>query len=122
MHMKKPSHFTLKLCFLGLYGGLLFVWYYFRLPCVLRFLTGIPCPTCGMTRAWQYALHLDLASAFRQHPMFWAVPLLILFLMYDGALFPKAKGNYWCLGVLLAGIILIWLARLFGLSCGLLPL
>lgn len=120
--MKKPAHLTLKLCFLGLYGILLSAWYYFRLPCVPRVLTGIPCPTCGLTRAWLYALRLDFGGAFRQYPMFWAVPLLVLFLLYDGQLFPNPKENYWCLGVLLAGIVLIWLARIFGFLGGLSPL
>lgn len=120
--MKKPAHLTRKLFVLGLYGALLFVWIYFRLPCVLRSLTGIPCPTCGLTRAWLYALHLDFGSALRMYPMFWAVPLLVLFLLYDGQLFANPKCNYWCLGVLLAGIILIWLARLFGFLGGLSPL
>ena len=120
--MKKPTHFTLKMCFLGLFGVLLFVWYYFRLPCVLRSLTGIPCPTCGLTRAWLYALHLDFSGAFSQYPMFWAVPLLVLYLLYDGQLFPNPKFSYLCVGVLLAGIILIWLARLLGFSGGLFPL
>ena len=96
--MKKPTHFTLKMCFLGLFGVLLFVWYYFRLPYVLRSLTGIPCPTCGLTRAWLYALHLDFSGAFRQYPMFWAVPLLVLYLLYDGQLFPNPKFSYLCVG------------------------
>ena len=120
--MKKPPHFALKMCFLGLFGMILFVWYHFSLPCVLRSLAGIPCPTCGLTRAWLYALRLDFGSAFRQYPMFWAIPILILFLLYDGQLLSSPKGNFWCLGVLVAGIILIWLARLFGFFGGLMPL
>ena len=33
---------------------------------------------CGMTRAYLSLLKLDIASAFRYHPLFWMPPLLIL--------------------------------------------
>lgn len=43
--------------------------------CPIRYLTGVPCPGCGMTRAWFAVVHGDLAAAFAYHPLFWAVPL-----------------------------------------------
>lgn len=39
---------------------------------------GIPCPSCGMTRAWRLALSGELLDAFLMHPLFWMPPLLIL--------------------------------------------
>lgn len=33
--------------------------------CVLRNLTGIPCPSCGMTRSWVYTVRGELATASR---------------------------------------------------------
>ena len=41
------------------------------ISCPLRFLTGVSCPGCGATRAWLAALHGDLRSALRLHPLFW---------------------------------------------------
>lgn len=35
--------------------------------CPLRALTGIPCPTCFLTRATELALRGDLAGSFEQH-------------------------------------------------------
>ncbi len=35
--------------------------------CPFLALTGIPCPLCGTTRAWNATLHGDLATAFRFH-------------------------------------------------------
>jgi len=46
--------------------------------CPLRALTGIPCPTCGMTRAARLALHGDFTAATRMHPLWFVVaPLLV---------------------------------------------
>ncbi|MDR1927045.1 MAG: DUF2752 domain-containing protein [Oscillospiraceae bacterium] len=44
--------------------------------CVFRATVGLPCPGCGMTRAWLAALQLDWAAAWRMHPLFWMIPLL----------------------------------------------
>ena len=43
--------------------------------CVFRFATGVPCPGCGMTRAY---------LAF--HPLFWMVPIAGLLAAAQGAL------------------------------------
>lgn len=42
--------------------------------CPFRFLLGVPCPGCGITRACQAVLHLDFAGAFYYHPLFWLLP------------------------------------------------
>lgn len=38
-------------------------------PCTFRHLTGIPCPTCGTTRAALALLNFDLASALAVNPL-----------------------------------------------------
>lgn len=51
------------------------------ITCPIRFLTGISCAGCGMTRAWLSLLHLDLSSAFSYHPLFWLpVPVAAILL------------------------------------------
>lgn len=44
------------------------------ITCPIKYITGISCPGCGLSRAWFHALTLDLASAFAYHPLFWLVP------------------------------------------------
>ena len=36
--------------------------------CALKVLTGIPCPTCGLTRSLCHALHGDWAASLGYHP------------------------------------------------------
>ncbi|WP_373689128.1 DUF2752 domain-containing protein [Clostridium sp. YIM B02551] len=38
--------------------------------CPIKFLTGISCAGCGMTRAWIRVIHLDFKGAFYYHPLF----------------------------------------------------
>ena len=42
----------------------------FGVTCPIRFLTGISCAGCGMSRAWLSLLRLDLAGAVYYHPLF----------------------------------------------------
>lgn len=48
--------------------------------CPIKFVTGISCMGCGMTRAWLSVLRLDLKSAFYYHPAFWLPPPVLLLL------------------------------------------
>jgi uncharacterized integral membrane protein len=46
--------------------------------CLFRLTTGLPCPTCGMTRATFALFKLDFKEAFFFHPMvFVVIPFLI---------------------------------------------
>ena len=85
----------------------------FRIPCPWRALTTIPCPTCGMTRAWIAALSLDFRTAFAYHPLFWVVPLLYLCFLYDGRLFRKPWANRLFYAVIGAAFAVHWLIVLF---------
>ena len=120
--MRKPEKLRLKLVGLALYFAILILWWQLELPCVFRYLTGIPCPTCGLTRAWLAAFRLDFTAAFLQYPMFWCVPVLVLYLLLDGRLFPHPKLNGWVLGLMVAGIFGVYFARLFGFPGVLSPL
>ena len=52
------------------------------LPCPIKYLTGISCPGCGMTRAIRAAVRLDFAAAFYYHPLWVLLPVLgILYLI-----------------------------------------
>ena len=50
--------------------------------CLIRGLTGIPCPSCGMSRAIIAVINGDIINAFKFHPLFWLPFVLLLFLIF----------------------------------------
>ncbi len=76
--------------------------------CPIKYLTGISCPGCGMTRAWLSLLHFDFAGAFACHPLFWTLPFILLVLLLDEA--PDIRRYRWAVilgGCLYIGVYLI---------------
>ncbi|WP_442945399.1 DUF2752 domain-containing protein [Oceanirhabdus sp. W0125-5] len=47
--------------------------------CFFRGFSGIPCPSCGITRAYKLLLKGDFIGAFYIHPLFF-IPIIILIL------------------------------------------
>lgn len=74
-----------------------------RSICVIYNTTGLPCPSCGMTRAFLYLAKLDFAKAFHYHPLFPMVPLLF---------FSYLKGNQKLLITICLIFIVVWLIRM----------
>ena len=85
------------------------VMYGFSVPCVIRAVTGVPCPGCGMTRALISALRLDFVAAFLHHPLFPTVPVLYAFFLFDGQLFKKKTLNTVILTVIGLGFVANWM-------------
>ena len=51
------------------------------ITCPIKFITGISCAGCGMSRAWLAFLRLDVAKAFEYHPLFWLPPIAVIVLL-----------------------------------------
>ena len=96
-------------CFLLLL--ILFMYYFFRIPCPIQWLTSIPCPGCGMTRAYTALLHLDFSEAFRMHPMFWSIPVLLVYYFKDFRLFKQKWLNNGILILIGAGFLIQWIIK-----------
>lgn len=80
---------TVGLCAAPLIGSF-FYRYGYRLPlwgCPLRSLTGIPCPTCGMTRSFVAIAQGNLGQAFHYHlfgpAVFLAFLVILLHLLWE---------------------------------------
>ena len=54
--------------------------------CPIRFLSGISCAGCGMSRAWLSLLRGDFVAAAFYHPLFWLPPLAVLVWLLRGRL------------------------------------
>lgn len=47
-------------------------------PCILYHVIGLPCPACGLTRAFVSLVRLEFGQAFAYHPLFFLVPFVPL--------------------------------------------
>ena len=50
--------------------------------CLFKFITGLPCPGCGMTRAYLHLFTGDIKGAFYYHPLFWLVPIVLVIVIW----------------------------------------
>lgn len=87
--------------------------------CAFRLVTGIPCPGCGMTRAWASLALGDWASAWTYHPL--ALPFVGLVVVYALlAWAPEAWQARWRMlwrspwwsGGLLSVVLAVWLVKM----------
>lgn len=63
----------------------------FNIKCLIKTSIGIPCPGCGMTRAWIEAINLNFYEAFKFHPLFLLAPILIILIIIRGK---ESVGKY----------------------------
>ncbi len=79
--------------------------------CPIRFLTGISCAGCGMSRAWLSLFRLDVAAAFSYHPLFWLpVPAALVFFFRRRLPRQVVRAALW---VVCALFFIVYLVRLF---------
>ena len=79
--------------------------------CPLKYLTGISCPGCGMTRAFLSLLLPDVSLALHYHPLFILVPVMAILYLFGFNLNPKLLRVLWIF--LITIFLLTYLLRLF---------
>ena len=52
----------------------------FGVTCPIKYITGISCAGCGMSRAWIALLHFNIHDAFMYHPLFFLPPVIVMLL------------------------------------------
>ncbi len=80
--------------------------------CVCKGVTGIPCPSCGLTRASIAVLNNDYSKAWEMHPLIFFLPffaLIAAFLHFKG----YKKSLQILMIIILIAFILVWLIRMF---------
>ena len=48
--------------------------------CLIRGVIGVPCPSCGMSRAITEVINGDIIKAFKFHPLVW-LPFVVMFFL-----------------------------------------
>ncbi len=92
----------------------------FLVPCIFRWLTGLPCPMCGMTTSLAHMARGEMAAAFGAHVLGpalyvggWLVTLWATWTLVRGApLVPEPLRRPWAPKAFLAVIGAGWLANI----------
>ncbi len=93
--------------------AILLIWY-LTIGCPFKWLTGISCPGCGMTRAFFSLISGDFMAAWNFHPLIYFLPLLVIpFCLKDKL---SKKGNYIILFIFIFVFTVVYFIRLFGKS------
>ena len=89
--MSKTTIFKRFLILVGVFACAIAMWFS-ETGCFVKRVTGIPCPSCGMTRAFFAFINGNFAESFRLHPMLLSIPVLaIMFMFYDKLFIGKTK-------------------------------
>lgn len=87
----------------------------FLTGCPVYELTGLPCPMCGVTRAWCSFLQGDLLDAFRCNALFLLIPpMIVLYAHIDKIPLEWRKYAEFFLCVTVGAMALVNFARILG--------
>ena len=106
------------LCFPVISGILFFIWdidltaYISRVPlCPFHAVTGLPCPGCGMSRAFLLLGQLKFMEALAMNPF--SIPLILLMIIYVAlGRIPGLLQNKYLEYIFLFTILAFWVIRL----------
>lgn len=79
--MNKERYDTIKFI-TGIILVYLFLEVVLHITCPIKFMTGISCAGCGMSRAWLSVLKGDIHKAFYYHPLFWTIPFILIVYLF----------------------------------------
>jgi len=105
---KKSSNNFVILSVIAMFYGVL---HYLGITCPIRFVTGISCPGCGMTRAWLSLVRGDYQQAFAFHPLFIIPLFFVIFYLFRKHLSKKMKNVLLYSGISL--FLLVYFIRMF---------
>lgn len=85
--------------------------FYYLVGCPIRWITGITCPSCGMTRAALSLLKFDFISAFTYHPLIFVLPIFVVIYFIRNRL-PKKTQTFFLYTFIILFIV-VYILRLF---------
>lgn len=85
--------------------------------CIFKQITGIPCPTCGLTRAYYYLIQGNIRLAFYYHPLFFIFPLIIaMIIFYNYQIIKNILSHNYIIFFIGLAIFGTWIIRIIILS------
>ena len=92
-------------------AALIGIMWIFSIPCPIKYITGLSCAGCGMSRAILSALTLDFGAAFTYHPLWIVIIPAILAIVILSAK-GKSKPAVVVFCCLMAAMMTVWIIRL----------
>ena len=87
-----------------------------KFTCLIKLITGFPCPACGITRAYISLLHFRFEDAFNFNPLFWFIPPIVLFIIIsEKPLFHSPKKQFLFFTIVFLIILSVYLYRMIKL-------
>lgn len=82
--------------------------------CLIKSTIGIPCPSCGLTRAWKAFLTFDLEKAFYYNPLFLFIPIvLLIFIYFKKPLFGSERFQYIFIIIVCVIVLGVYVYRMY---------
>ena len=82
MHIKRKSHRRIEvITSVAAVVVLYVILESFGVTCPIKYITGISCAGCGMSRAWIALMHFNIHEAFMYHPLFSPPPVVVIVML-----------------------------------------
>lgn len=83
----------------------------FGVTCPIKYITGISCAGCGMSRAWIALLHFNIHEAFMYHPLFFLPPVVVIVMLFKSKINIKFYKIF--MFTMVGAFVIVYLYRMF---------
>lgn len=83
----------------------------FGVTCPIKYITGISCAGCGMSRAWIALLHFNIHEAFMYHPLFFMPPVVVIVMLLKSKINIKFYKIF--MFTMVGAFVIVYLYRMF---------
>ena len=83
----------------------------FGVTCPIKYITGISCAGCGMSRAWIALLHFSIHEAFMYHPLFFLPPVVVIVMLLKSKINIKFYKIF--MFTMVGAFVIVYLYRMF---------
>lgn len=83
----------------------------FGVTCPIKYITGISCAGCGMSRAWIALLHFNINEAFMYHPLFFLPPVVVIVMLLKSKINIKFYKIF--MSTIAGAFVIVYLYRMF---------
>ena len=83
----------------------------FGVTCPIKYITGISCACCGMSRAWIALLHFNIHEAFMYHPLFFLPPVVVIVMLLKSKINIKSYKIF--MFTMAGAFVIVYLYRMF---------